>query len=280
MTQDPRAFPRWIPATIQKCFQWADDIKKLVETTLDSVQKTMAARHIPKFHLSFLDDDPQQLLTHPHEMVVRVILNSPLLPMCEERVALLQCCYLESIKRLGLFPTRNLFVSEHTKMLQEKREIGTILLKLTDCNERIHPDDVYLSSQLLLSCCSYLNDQGIIDATKISKIQQAIDTDVTHGCLRMLCIGMTLSPATIYCCHDGSTVQTTTTNDHVVTLEHLTLVLQSLQLWNILQVTLFTYISPILTHEPISNPSLFIHSPTSTTTGHCKKSCRSLSMFG
>ena len=54
LTQDPRSFPRWIPATIQKCFQWADDIKSLSCTALDSVQLTIAATQIPKFNLSFL----------------------------------------------------------------------------------------------------------------------------------------------------------------------------------------------------------------------------------
>lgn len=245
-TRDTNQFPRWIVATVEKSYQWADEVKALV-SALDSIQLTTAASHITIADVAFIDADPQQLINRPHETLLRAILSSPLLPVSSAGVSLLKTCYRESCQRLGPVQTRAIFISEQERITHEKREAGLLLLQWSDVvagqtdheecsgvNERVRIDEVYLASQLILACCQRSMIDGKVNQEVVSKIQRTIVADESKGTLRMLCIGLSLSPAAVYCCAESSENETESASTDRITIDLIGKVLQHQSLWQIL----------------------------------------------
>ena len=248
---DPTLFPRWLSATVVKCFSWADAIHELT-VQLDGIQTATAAASIAVLGIAFIDDDPSMVLKQPHETLLRAILCSPLLPMSTESAVLVRCAYTESARRLGAATVHAIFQSEYARILEDKGLAGNVLKEwsaLVDANdggsdgdddgaasERVRPDEVYLSAQLVLACARTLagRDGDVdIDAAVAAKVQQSIEADATRSSLRMLCLALSLSPAAVYCAADDADADAS--HDTPVALDAIARVLRSQQLWAILE---------------------------------------------
>ena len=250
-TRDVSQFPRWIAATVVKCYQWADEVKTLA-SALDSIQLTTAASHVTILGVAFVDENPQQLINSPHETLLRAILSTPLLPMSTAGASVLKASYHESCQRLGPIQIRAIFISEQERITREKRDAGMCLMQFSemiaqqtgddgDDREdrpgsvgRVTIDEIYLASQLILACCKRTTSDGDLDNEVVRKIQRAIALDESKGTLRMLCIGLSLSPAAIYCCEDSSGNEAGSISTDQITIDVVGRVLRHPSLWRIL----------------------------------------------
>jgi hypothetical protein len=69
--------------------------------SIDSVQLEIVVGKMEKINIDFIDTNPRNVIVDPYMTLLKAILSSPLLPLCNNRVLILQSCYRESTKRIG-----------------------------------------------------------------------------------------------------------------------------------------------------------------------------------
>jgi hypothetical protein len=69
--------------------------------SIDSVQLEIVVGKMEKINIDFIDTNPRNVIIDPYLTLLKAILSSPLLPLCNNRVLILQSCYRESTKRIG-----------------------------------------------------------------------------------------------------------------------------------------------------------------------------------
>ena len=209
MTRCPQKFIRWQSKVVERSFRWADTIEKM-RTSIDSVQIDLAVSHMQSISVAFVDEKPINALLFPCMTLLSAILSSPLLPLCRERSSMLQTCYREGVKRIGREMTRKIFEEVSAVGFRERKLFDEITLQLLsssshddcsqdDCTVLLPYEDVLLATQLMEACCreKKKNVDGLISQTIIKKMESSMKSDAII--LRHLCIGVTLTPCTMYC---------------------------------------------------------------------------------
>jgi hypothetical protein len=69
--------------------------------SIDSVQLEIVVDKMEKINVDFTDSNQRNVILDPYITLLKAILSSPLLPLCDNCVSILQTCYQESIKRIG-----------------------------------------------------------------------------------------------------------------------------------------------------------------------------------
>lgn len=214
MTRCPQKFIRWQSKVVEKSFRWADSIHKLRQS-IDSVQIDQAVSRVQSISVAFIDVKPINAVLFPYKTLLSAILSSPLLPLCHDRASMLQTCYEESSKRIGMDLTRKIFEEVSNATLCYRKLFDD--MSLQHLSSRSHQDfsqddhfsslpldDVLLACQLIEVCCKCKkkSEDGLISQSVIKKMETTIKTDSTI--LRLLCIGVTLNPCTLYCASSPS----------------------------------------------------------------------------
>lgn len=210
MTRCSAKFVRWQPKTVLKAFKWVDTMQSLV-ASIDARQLEVAMTKVRRTNVIFVDLHPQNVLLHPCLVLIKAVLSSPLLPVLDERVAILRCTYREAILRLGEEVTQKIFRDVTDACMNDKNSgdlansiIGGVNVddSVTSNYEALYElpcDDVILASQLILACYRQIKQSkdSLIPTDTIAVIKNAAHSD-KHS-LKMLCIGLSSSPSALYC---------------------------------------------------------------------------------
>ena len=276
MTRCPQKFVRWQSKVVERSFRWADTIEKM-RTSIDSVQMDLAVSNMQSISVAFVDENPINAVLFPCMTLLSAILSSPLLPLCRERSSMLQTCYKESVKRIGRELTRKIFEEVSAVGYRERKLFDDIILQLQssssyddssedDCTTSLPYEDALLATLLMEACCrdKKKNKDGLISQASIMMIESSMKSDRTI--LRHLCIGVTLTPCTMYCASlplpcsttnasSASSPSSTATScssftfspeilrypdnskniqNDVITLEDFSMIIENDQLWNII----------------------------------------------
>ena len=210
MTRCPNKFIRWQPKIVEKSFKWADAVEKL-QSSIDPVQLQLAVSKLKVIAVSFIDEKPIDAVLFPYTALIRAILTSPLFSMCSERGNILIACVRESSARLGSAAAKKIFVemdfkktsSDHvfTQILsldKRKRTYG----EFDKHDQPLPTDDLLLAAQMIEACCQCKetvdkSENKFLPLSLINSIAATVRTD--SRVLRLLCIGLSLSPCTLFC---------------------------------------------------------------------------------
>lgn len=203
-------FNRWQSNTTAIAWRWADTINTLRDS-IDSVQLEIVVGKMQKMNIDFIDTNLRIVILDPYTILLKSILSSPLLPVCNNRVAILKTCYQESVKRIGQDKSKEIFrkiFSDGTNLLFNPEKItlqssvlNSNLSRNCDYNHisGALSDDIHLATQLITSLCRHrkISDDYLIPTIIIDKLRSVVNDDSKS--LRLLCIGITLPPITLYC---------------------------------------------------------------------------------
>ena len=210
MTRCSAKFVRWQPKTVLKAFKWVDTMQSL-GASIDARQLEVAMTKVRRTNVIFVDLHPQNVLLHPCLVLIKAVLSSPLLPVIDERVAILRCTYREAILRLGEEVTQKIFRDVTDACMNDKNSgdqansiIGGVNVddSVTSNYEALYElpcDDVILASQLVLACYGQImqSKDSLIPTKTIAIIKNAVHGD--NNSLKMLCIGLSSSSSALYC---------------------------------------------------------------------------------
>jgi len=263
MTRSIKHFNSFNLATIDKAFKWGDSLSLLTHTA-DNVQLNLVSKSITTIGIPFIDNmsDKVNLLLNPIDILIQVIMGSPLLSSIKNGDQIIRECLIQSTKRIGKDRTLDI-ASSTIKDTIVNRLIIVYSNNFISSKKLIYDNDNHDSNKHysnnsitfeLLHVCYKLQKKGgcpdgAIPIPSINKIRVKAANDIVT--LHMLCRALVLDPFELAICittnsnnllkndtDDESITTSTTTTSNLPLLEMVERyqkVASSSQLWDIVR---------------------------------------------